>query len=154
MIRKKIATRGTRGTPGLLRPGAGCFSPAENLPRTASTGGDAGDDPLAKRTRLEVRGDHIADDSPGEKVGQPAFQPVADLDSDLAVGFGDQQDGAIVRFLLADLPVLGNPDGEIRQRIALEGRNGQSTIWVDSFCSKSVSSASICRWLAGLSMPA
>ena len=72
-----------------------------------------------------MRGDHIADDSPGKKIGQPAFQPVADLDADLAVGFGDQQDGAIVGVLLADFPGLGNPDGEILQRIAREGRNGQ-----------------------------
>ena len=59
-------------------------------------GVDARVDAAGEIALLELRRDRRGDDHLGQGVGQRAFEPVADLDADLALVRGDQQQRAVV----------------------------------------------------------
>ena len=52
----------------------------------------------------EFRQDRVLDDQPGHRVGEIAFEAVADLDAHVALVRRDDQDDAVVLALLADPP--------------------------------------------------
>src|SRR5258707_1000995 len=56
----------------------------------------AGDDSARIVVGLEARQDDVADDLTRQGVGQDPLHAVADLDPDLVLGWGDEQDDAIV----------------------------------------------------------
>ncbi len=93
--------------------GAGSGSPSITpMMRSTPCGNPAG-----KIAAREFRRDDLVDDAPGGDVGQRAFEAVADLDAQLAVVLGDdEQDRAVVDLLAPDLPGLRDPD-----RILLDG---------------------------------
>ena len=66
--------------------------------------------PCANWFCAEQRRDRLGDDAPRRRVGQHAFEAVADLDAQLAVVLGDDQQRAVVLALAADLPRLGHAD--------------------------------------------
>ena len=79
------------------------------------SGADDGDDAIDARihARAEAvlpkeRRDVLGDDPPRRNVGQHAFEAVADLDTHLAIVFGDDEQRAVVLAFAADLPRLGN----------------------------------------------
>ena len=65
---------------------------------------DAARDAAAEIAGLEARRDGVGDDDLGQRVGQRAFQPVADLDAHPPLVRRDQQQHAVVLGLLAELP--------------------------------------------------
>ena len=68
----------------------------------------------------EARDDRVLDDQPGDRVGERAFEPVADLDAHLALARHDDQQRAVVLALLADLPVAAELVAEVLDRGALQ----------------------------------
>ena len=70
--------------------------------------------------RLEARRDRVLDDVFGDRVGQRAFQPVADLDADLALVRRMQQQHAVVLAALAELPAAEQSVGVVLDRIAVQ----------------------------------
>ena len=62
----------------------------------------------------------FCDDVFGDRVGQRAFEPVADLDADLALGRRVQQQHAVVLAALAELPAAEQAVGVVLDRIAVE----------------------------------
>ncbi len=73
----------------------------------------------------KTRRDFIVDNPPGEQIGQPPLQSVADLDADLPLVAGDEQQGAVVLPLLADSPGFRHLQGIAFHRLPLQGRDGQ-----------------------------
>ncbi len=68
----------------------------------------------------EARGDDVPENGGGDRVGEPALEPVADLDAHLPVVEEDEEDDAVVEALLADPPRLGQPDRVALEALALE----------------------------------
>ena len=81
---------------------------------------DAARDAAGKIVGAEARDDRILDDEPGDRVGERAFEPVADLDAHLALVRRDDQQHAVVLVLLADLPGAAELHAEILDRGALQ----------------------------------
>ena len=76
-------------------------SPARIEQHRVDAGADAaGKSPVLKRGVIAVVMMTLR-----ERVGERAFEPVADLDADLALGRGDEEQRAVVGLGLADLPV-------------------------------------------------
>ncbi|OPZ89007.1 MAG: hypothetical protein BWY73_01585 [candidate division TA06 bacterium ADurb.Bin417] len=65
----------------------------------------------------------LADDRAGPAVGNAAFQAVADLDPDLVLGHGHQDEDAVVLLLLADAPAVEELVGVAFQVGPLEAGN-------------------------------
>src|SRR6188508_445906 len=65
-----------------------------------------GGDPAVEIAAPELRYDILVDDAVGDRVGQCAFEPVADFDPDLAVLQGDEEQRAVIDALPAELPGL------------------------------------------------
>ena len=64
----------------------------------------------------EFRRDDLVDNALGADVGERALETIADLDPQLAIVLGDDENGAVVDLLAADLPGLRDPE-----RILLDG---------------------------------
>ncbi len=62
--------------------------------------------PFAVLALTELRQDRLADRLAGEAVGDESFEAVADLDPDLAVLDGDDDQESVVLAALADAPAL------------------------------------------------
>ena len=77
---------------------------------------DAGGNAAGEIAAPEFRRDDLVDDALGGDVGQRAFEAVTDLDAQMAVVLGDDQQRAVVDLLAADLPGFGDPD-----RVLLDG---------------------------------
>ena len=71
---------------------------------------DAGRDAAGEIAGPEFRRDDLVDDPPRGDVGERAFEAVADLDAQMPVVLGDDEDRAVVDLLAADLPGLGDAD--------------------------------------------
>ncbi len=86
-------------------------------------------DALVDRARVVVtpqEGDHRRlDDRARDGVRQHAFQPVADLDPHLMLGWGDQQQHAVVLLLLPELPETEQPVRVVLDGCALERGHGR-----------------------------
>src|SRR6185369_15921570 len=74
--------------------------------------GDAGFDAAGEIAVFETRRDLLLDNAVGDRVGQHAFESVADFDAQLAVFRRDDEDGAVIEAFFADLPLLGDFDAE------------------------------------------
>ena len=86
---------------------------------------DAGIYALIEITVFQVRHDDVADDAFAGDVGQHAFETVADLNPQRAVILGDQEQGAIVHALAAELPLLGHAHRVLLYAFRLGGRHQQ-----------------------------
>jgi hypothetical protein len=53
---------------------------------------------------LKGRRHALVHDAAGNRVGDPSFEAIADLDAHAAIVLGDDDDQAVVRSLAADLP--------------------------------------------------
>ena len=95
--------------------GAGSFSPSIRPMIRSDAGGDAAGEIAA----LEFRRDVLVDDALGGDVGQRAFEAIADLDAQMPVVLGDDQQRAVVDLLAADLPGLRDPDRELLDGLGL-----------------------------------
>ena len=80
---------------------------------------DAGGNAAGEIPAPEFRRDDLVDDALGGDVGQRAFEAVADLDAQLAVVLGDDQQRAVVDLLAPDLPGFGDPDRILLDRLRL-----------------------------------
>ena len=78
-----------------------------------------GADGLVKIVSFEEWPHNITDDLAGGYVRQNPLKPHADLDTYLAFGLGQHQQHAVVFALLADLPLLDHPDGELVDVVTL-----------------------------------
>ena len=86
---------------------------------------DAGGNSAGEIAGPEFRRDDLVDDALGGDVGERAFEAVADLDAQLAVVLGDDQQRAVVDLLAPDLPGLRDPDRILLDRLGLGGRHDQ-----------------------------
>ena len=94
--------------------GAGSFSPSI----TRDDPVDAGGNPAGEIAGLEFRRDDLVDDAFGGDVGQRAFEAVADLDAQLAVVLGDDEQRAVVDLLAADLPGFRDAERKLLDGLA------------------------------------
>ena len=99
---------------------------------------DTGGNSTGKIPVLEFRRDDLVDDALGGDVVERAFEPVADLDAELAVILGDNEKRAVIDLLAPDLPGLRDPD-----RILLDGFGCvvgtiSTAIWLPFLSSKSL----------------
>src|SRR5262249_16687466 len=81
---------------------------------------DAPADAAGEVARLEARQDRILDDQLADRVGERAFQAIADLDADLAIIRRDNQQDAAVLLLLPDAPVAAELIAIVLDRGALQ----------------------------------
>ena len=93
---------------------------------------DHPDDPIdtcgntaGKIAGLEFRRDDLVDDPLGGDVGQRALKAVTDLDAEMAVVLGNDDQRTVIDLLAADLPGFGHPQRELLDRLAIRGRNDQ-----------------------------
>ena len=86
---------------------------------------DAGRDATGEIAGLEFRRDVLIDDAVGNDIAQHALEPVADLDAQMPVILGDDEQRAIVDLLAPDLPGLGNADRELLDGFLARGRHDQ-----------------------------
>src|SRR5690606_33025094 len=86
----------------------------DHLPRT-------GCDTVKEFSGAKLWHDDFIDDPACCCVVERAFKTITDFDTHGAVIFGDNKDGAIIDFLPADLPCLGNPKGILLDRFRLSG---------------------------------
>ena len=86
---------------------------------------DAGGNAAGEIAALEFWRDHLVDDAFGGGVGQRAFQAIADLDAQMAVVLGDDEQCAVVDLLAADLPGFRHPKRERLDRLAVGRRHDQ-----------------------------
>ena len=93
---------------------------------------DDGDDPVdsgvdtgREPAVAERRRDLLADDPRRRDVGQHSLEPVADLDPDLPVVLGDDEQHAVVLPLAADLPLLRDTQRVGLDRFRLRGRHDE-----------------------------
>jgi hypothetical protein len=86
---------------------------------------DASRNPAGKIAGLEFWRDVLVDDALGGGVGQGAFEAVTDLDAQMSIVFGDDQQRTVVDLLAADLPGLGNADRELVDRLRVRRRHDQ-----------------------------
>src|SRR5262245_15744460 len=106
---------------GRFRPLGGAL-----LPFGSVAGEHAGDvvdaavDAAGKVVGTKARDDCVLDDEPRDRVGERAFEPVADLDAHLALVRRHDQHHAVVLVLLADTPVAPELDPVILDRGALQ----------------------------------
>src|SRR5690606_16977819 len=93
---------------------------AEHLQHGVDTGANApGVIALAKG-----RGDQVVDNQRRLRIGESAFQAIADLDADLAFVAGDNQQRAVVPVLLTDAPVAAQLDAEFLDAATLQIGHG------------------------------
>ena len=81
--------------------------------------------PAGEIPGLEFRRDDLVDDALGGDVGQRAFEAVTDLDAEMAVVLGDDDQRAVVDLLAADLPGFRHPQRELLDRLAIRRRYDQ-----------------------------
>src|SRR5688572_28490427 len=74
---------------------------------------------------LEARCHHVANDPARVRVGERAFEPVADLDTHAAVLRHDHHQHAVVLAFLAELPLLEHAYRVLFDAVAVQGREGQ-----------------------------
>ena len=74
---------------------------------------------------LEFRRDDFVDDAPRGGVGERAFEAVADLDAQMAVVLGDDEQRAVVDLLAPDLPGFGDADRELLDGLLARRRHDQ-----------------------------
>ena len=82
-------------------------------------------EPVAVASGAEGRGQHVADDARGLGVGELALDAVPHLDADLAVVDGHHQQHAVVAPGVAQLPGLGDADGEVLDGLAVQRAHQQ-----------------------------
>jgi hypothetical protein len=75
--------------------------------------------------QLEMRRDGLVDDAIRDRIGQRAFQSVADLDAHTAVVFRNQQDRAVVDPLAPQFPLVGHADAVLLDFFGLRRRHHQ-----------------------------
>src|SRR5690606_4141180 len=78
----------------------------------------------------EARRDRLVDDAPRIRVGNRAFEPVAHLDAHAPVVLRDDDQHAVVDapavdLAAADLPLFGDADRVLLDRLGLRGRDDQ-----------------------------
>src|SRR5262245_14333433 len=81
---------------------------------------DAAVDAAGKVVGAKARDDRVLDDEPRDRVGERAFEPVADLDAHLALVWRHDQHHAVVLVLLSDPPAAAELDPVILDRGALQ----------------------------------
>ncbi|CRM47105.1 hypothetical protein [Pseudomonas sp. 58 R 12] len=81
-------------------------------------------DAFAVIAGLERRCNHLIDDHPRLRIGEHAFQAVADFDTQFALITGDDQQRAVILALLADAPLASQLITEVLNRYALQVRHG------------------------------
>ena len=86
--------------------------------------GDAGLDPARKIIGLQLGADRVVQDQLGQGVRQRAFEPVTDLEAELALGRRDQEQNAVVPVFLAEMPVAEQGIREGFDLLALQRRYG------------------------------
>src|SRR3954462_146172 len=84
---------------------------------------DPGGNPAGEITVPESRCDDLVDDALGGDVGERAFEAVTDLDAEMTVVLGNDQQNAVVDLLAADLPGFGNPKRELLDGLAIRRRH-------------------------------
>ena len=67
--------------------------------------------PTRKIALLEARGDRLIDDALGGQIGNGALECLGDLNADLAIVLGHDQQQTVPDLLAADLPGVGDPVG-------------------------------------------
>ena len=80
--------------------------------------------------RLESRQDGLADDAFAGEIVERPFQAVSHLDAHRAVVLRDNQNGAVIDLLPAELPLLRDPQGELLdflRRCRSDHQHGQLT---------------------------
>jgi hypothetical protein len=93
-------------------------------------GGDSRAQPAVVIASLEAGGDFVIDDSFGHSVGQRPFKSIADFDPHAAILHKNEEDRAVVPFLLPNSPGFKHPMGIVLDRgIALHfGKNGDNDL--------------------------
>ncbi len=86
---------------------------------------DAGADAVVVIAALERGRDVLLDDAVGRRVGQRAFEAVADLDAHLAVVQRDQQQHAVIDLAAAELPLVDDADRILLDDLGLRRRHDQ-----------------------------
>src|SRR5262249_30281914 len=79
-------------------------------------------DPAREVARAETAHHVLVDDALGGEVGQRAFEPVTDLDAQLVIVLGDNNDYAVIDLVASDLPVVRDPQGILLDRFGLRRR--------------------------------
>src|SRR5689334_4184130 len=74
---------------------------------------------------FETRRDLLVDNAIGDRVRQHASESVADFDAQLAVFRRDDEDRAVIEAFFTDLPLLGDFDAEVLDRLAFKTRDGE-----------------------------
>ncbi len=70
----------------------------------------------------EMWRDVLFDHAPGKRVGDRPLESVTDFDPELPILDENEEDQAVVEFLVADLPAFGAPDRKIFEHFAAERR--------------------------------
>ena len=78
-------------------------------------------------TGAEARDYLISDNLRRSGIGQQPFQPIPDFDSNFAFPNRHQQQDAVIRALLTELPGRGHSMREFFDRIAFQRRNDQDS---------------------------
>ena len=74
---------------------------------------------------IEPRHDGLGDDALRERVGNRAFEPVADLDAQAAIVVRDDEHDAVVDAAAADAPLLGHAQRVFLDRLGRRRRHEQ-----------------------------
>ena len=115
MVEQARAPANARGA------GAGNFSPSiTRIMRSMPA-----EMPPAKSPLLNFGVMIFVDDALGGDVGERALEAVADLDAQMAVVLGDDQQRAVVDLLAADLPGFRDPDRKLLDALGLRRRHDQ-----------------------------
>ena len=85
---------------------------------------DAARNAAVEIARLEARRDGIGDDDLADRVGQRAFEAIADLEAHLVLLGGDEKQQAVVLLRLAELPQAEEFVGVGLDLLAVERGNG------------------------------
>ncbi len=86
---------------------------------------DAGADAVVVIAALERGRDVLLDDPVGGRIGQRAFEAVADLDAHLAVVQRHEQQHAVVDLAAAELPLIDDTDRVLLDCLGLRRRHDQ-----------------------------
>ncbi|MGY4598431.1 hypothetical protein ACVWXL_006177 [Bradyrhizobium sp. GM22.5] len=86
---------------------------------------DARRDAAGEIAAPEFRRDGFIDDAPRRDVGERALEAVTDLDAQMPVVLGHNEDGAVVDLLASDLPGLRDADRELLDGLRVRRRHDQ-----------------------------
>ena len=69
--------------------------------------------------------DGVLDDEPRDRIGERAFEPVADFDAQAAIVCRDHEDGTVIDLLAPELPLLGDANRKLLDAFRLRAAYDQ-----------------------------